>query len=74
MPLARPIDEDAPDVPDGSVAHKTAVMGYAIRYLYPFTVRKRSHVLVVSIRRGTRKALEDPEYLMRWLEERARRA
>lgn len=73
MPLARPVDEDAPDVPDGSVAHKTTVMRYTIRYLYPFRVGRRTHVLVVSIRRGTRKALEDPDYLMRWLEERARR-
>lgn len=62
-----------PDVPDGCVAHKTTVMGYTIRYLYPCKIGRRSHVLVVSIRRGTRKALEDPGYLMRWLEERARR-
>lgn len=73
MPLARPVDEDAPDVPDGSVAHRTTVTGYTIRSLYPFKVGRRSHLLVVSIRRGARKALEDPEYLLRWLEERARR-
>lgn len=73
MPRARPVDTDAPGVPDGSVAHKTTVMGYTIRYLYPFRVRGRPHVLVVSIRRGRRRALDDPEYLTRWLEERARR-
>ena len=47
--------------------------GYTIRYLYPFSVEGEWPVLVVSIRRGNRTALEDPVYLMRWLEERAKR-
>ncbi len=44
--------------------------GYTVRWVYPFVVGEPS-VLVVSIRRGSRKALEDPVYLLRWLEERA---
>lgn len=72
-PQSSPVDAEAPDIPDGSTAHKFTVSGYAIRYVYPFTFEGEACAGVVSIRRGNRKALEDPLYLMRWLEERAKR-
>lgn len=73
-PEGRPVDEEAPDIPDGATARKVTVSGYSVRYLYPLSVEGEPCVLVVSIRRGNRKALEDPAYLMRWIEERAKRA
>jgi len=54
-------------MPAGAVARKATVNGYTIRWVYPFVVEGESSVLVVSIRRGTRKALEDAAYLLRWL-------
>lgn len=45
--------------------------GYTIRYIYPFMLGGRARVLIVSIQRGVR-VLEKPEYLLRWLEERAK--
>ena len=71
-PEARAPEPDAPSLPAGAVARKATVSGYTIRWVYPFMVDGEPNVLVVSIRRGSRKALEDPEYLLRWLEERAR--
>lgn len=73
-PEAHAADLELPDLPGGAVARKSSVSGYTVRYLYPFVVRGKPHVLIVSIRRGNRKALEDQAYLLRWLEERARRA
>ncbi len=71
-PEAHAADLDVPDLPAGAVARRGTVSGYTIRYLYPFVLRGTRHVLIVSIRRGNRKALEDQAYLLRWLEERAR--
>ena len=72
-PEGSPVEEEAPDLPGGAAARTVSVSGYTIRYLYPFSVEGEPRVLVVSIRRGNRTALEDPVYLMRWLEERAKR-
>ena len=66
-------DHDAPDVPHGATARMTTVSGYMIRYIYPFHVDDRAYSLVVSIRRGIRAALDKPEYVLRWMEERAKR-
>lgn len=71
-PETRAPERDVPGLPAGAVARKATVSGYTIRWLYPFEVEGEPSVLVVSIRRGSRKALEDPAYLLRWLEERAR--
>ena len=73
-PEADAADLELPELPGGAVARKSTVSGYTVRYLYPFVVQAKRHVLVVSIRRGNRKALEDQAYLLRWLEERARPA
>ncbi len=71
-PEAHAADLEVADLPGGAVARKSVVSGYIVRYLYPFVVQGKRHVLIVSIRRGNRKALEDQAYLLRWLEERAR--
>lgn len=71
-PEAQPIDPDIPVLSADAVARRTTVSGYTIRYLYPVVLEGQPSVLVVSIRRGNREALNDPEYLLRWLEERAR--
>lgn len=72
-PHGRAPETDVPGLPANAVAHRTTVSGYTIRYAYPFMVEGEASVLVVSIRRGNRKALNDPQYLLRWLEERNRR-
>ena len=72
-PETRAPELDVPGLPEGPVARKATVSGYTIRWVYPFVIDKEPSVLVVSIRRGSRKALNDPAYLLRWLEERARR-
>ena len=71
-PTTRAPEPHVPGLPAGAVARKATVSGHTIRWVYPFIVDGEPNVLVVSIRRGSRKALEDPEYLLRWLEERAR--
>jgi plasmid stabilization system protein ParE len=71
-PETRAPEPDVPGLPAGSVARKATVSGYTIRWVYPFMVDGEPNALVVSIRRGSRKALEDPAYLLHWLEERAR--
>ena len=71
-PETRAPEPDVPGLPAGAVARRATVSGYTIRWVYPFVVDGEPNVLVVSIRRGRRKALEDPAYLLRWLEERAR--
>lgn len=70
-PETRAQESDVPGLPLGAAARRATVSGYTIRWVYPFVVDGEPNVLVVSIRRGTRKALEDPAYLLRWLEERA---
>lgn len=72
-PETRAPEPDVPGLPAGAVARRATVSGYTIRCVYPFVVDSEPNALVVSIRRGSRKALEDPAYLLRWLEERARR-
>lgn len=72
-PEVRAAEPDVPGLLAGAVARRTTVSGYTIRYTYPFMVEGEAGVLVVSIRRGNRAALNDPEYLLRWLEERTRR-
>lgn len=67
------VDDDAPEVPRGSVALKTTASGYTIRYVFPFQVEGEACALIVSIRRGSRAALDDPGYVLRWMEERAKR-
>ena len=71
-PETRAPEADVPGLPDGAVARKATVSGYTIRWVYPFVVDAEPSVLAVSIRRGSRRALNDPAYLLRWLEERAR--
>ena len=71
-PETRAPEPDVPGLPLGTAASRSTVSGYTIRWVYPFLVDGEPNVLVVSIRRGTRKALEDPAYLLLWLEERAR--
>jgi plasmid stabilization system protein ParE len=71
-PETRAPEPDLPGLPAGAIARRATVSGYTIRWVYPFVVDGEPSVLVVSIRRGSRKALEDPAYLLRWLEERAR--
>lgn len=65
-------DPSAPLVPPGASAFITVVKKIAIYYLYPLTRRGREIVYVLSIRRGARMPLEEPEYARRWLEELAR--
>jgi plasmid stabilization system protein ParE len=69
-PEARAVEHTVPGLPAGAVARRTTVSGYTIRYIYPFMVDRAASVLVVSIRRGNREALNDPDYVLRWLEER----
>jgi plasmid stabilization system protein ParE len=64
-------EPDVPGLPTGVVARKATVSGYTIRWVYPFVLDGEPNVLVVSIRRGSRRALDDPAYLLRWLEEHA---
>ena len=71
-PEIRAPEPEVPGLPAGAIARRATVSGYTIRWIYPFVVDGEPNVLVVSIRRGRRKALEDPAYLLRWLEERAR--
>jgi plasmid stabilization system protein ParE len=70
-PETRTREPDVPGLPAGLVARGATVSGYTIRWVYPFVVDGEPNVLVVSIRRGSRRALDDPAYLLRWLEERA---
>lgn len=70
-PQIRPEDPDAPSLPGDARARRVTVSGYTIRYIYPFMLGGRARVLIVSIQRGVR-VLEKPEYLLRWLEERAK--
>ncbi len=68
------VDEGARRVPGGAVARRTTVSGYTIRYVFPFPVEGGACALIVSIRRGHRAALDDPAYVLRWMEERAKRS
>jgi plasmid stabilization system protein ParE len=67
------LDPDAPPMPEGREARVAAVSGYTIRYVYPVAVpvavKGDGRVLIVSVRRGVRAALDQPAYVLRWLEE-----
>ena len=67
-------DPNAPLVPRETGAFTTTVKGISVYYLFPLRVRRRHVVYVISVRRGSRMPLEDPEYLRRWMEELARLA
>ena len=71
-PDAATVDPDISGLSAGAVAHRTTASGYTIRYVSPVAIEGEPTVLVVSIRRSDREALNDPAYLLRWLEERAR--
>lgn len=62
-------EPSAPLVPPGAAALITTVKKVAIYYVFPLRRRRHEIVYVVSIRRGTRMPLEQPEYARRWLEE-----
>lgn len=72
-PRLRPIDADAPGIPAGLTARRVTVSGFTIRFVHPLVLRGRPRVLIISIQRGVRM-LDKPEYLLRLLEERARRS
>ena len=67
-------DPNAPVVPPGAAAFVTTVKKISLHYLFPLLVRDRDVVYVITIRRGSRMPLEEPEYLLRWMEELARMA
>ena len=71
-PDAAAVDLDISGLSAGAVAHRMTVSGYTIRYVYPVAIDGEPTVLIVSTRRSNREALNDPAYLLRWLEERAR--
>ncbi len=62
-------DQNAPLVPAGAEAYITTVKGVSLYYLFPVRWKEREIVHVVTIRRGSRMPLEDPEYLTRWMAE-----
>lgn len=67
-------DPNAPLVPHGTQAFIVTVKSVSIDYLFPMRWKDREILYVVSIRRGSRMPLDDPEYLGRWMEELARLA
>lgn len=62
-------DPNTPLVPEGAAAFITTVKGISLCYLFPLRWRGRDIVYVVTLRRGARMPLDDPEYLRRWMEE-----
>ncbi len=72
-PQLRPVDTEAPGISAGLTARKVTVSGFTVRYVHPLVVRGRPRVLIISIQRGVRM-LDRPEYVLRLLEERARRS
>lgn len=62
-------DPNAPPVPTGATALLTTVKKVAIYYLFPLPHRGNEIIYVLSIRRGSRQPLEQPEYARRWIEE-----
>ena len=67
-------DPNAPLVPHGAEAFIVTVKGVSIYYLFPLRWKDREIVYVVTIRRGSRLPLDQPEYLARWMEEIAKLA
>lgn len=66
------VDPSAPQVPEGAEALLTTVKKIGLYYLFPFKRGDEDIVFIVSIRRGSRMPLDEPEYARRWLEELAR--
>lgn len=64
-------DPNVPLVPPGAAAFITTVKRIALYYLFPLRVRDREVVYVITIRRGSRLPLDEPEYLRRWMEQLA---
>lgn len=69
FPRAGRADQNAPLVPAGAQGYITTVKGVSLYYLFPLRWKRREIVYVVTIRRGSRMPLEDPEYLTRWMAE-----
>ena len=67
-------DANAPLVPPDAEAFIATVKNVSIYYLCPLRWKDREIVYVVSIRRGSRMPLEDPQYLARWMQELAKLA
>ncbi len=65
-------DPNAPPLRAGSSPRITIVKKISMYYLFPLTRHGRQIVYVLSIRRGSRMPLEEPEYARRWLEELAK--
>lgn len=74
FPMTGRADQNAPLVPAGAGAYITTVKGVSLYYLFPLRWKEREIVYVVTIRRGSRMPLEDPEYLTRWMAELAKLA
>lgn len=72
FPKAGHVDPNAPPAPPGAEARITAVKKVAVHYLFPMKWRGSDVVYVVSIRRGSRQPLREPDYVRRWLAEVAR--
>jgi len=69
FPRTGHVDRNAPLVPASAEAYITTVKGASLYYLFPLRWKEREIVYVVTIRRGSRMPLEDPEYLTRWMAE-----
>lgn len=67
-------DPITPSVPPGALALITTVKKVTIYYLFPMTRQGQEIVYVLSIRRGLRMPLEDPEYARLWNAELAKLA
>jgi len=65
-------DPNAPLIPPGAAAYITTVKKVSLYYLFPLRRQGREIVYVVTIRRGSRMPLEEPDYLRRWMEELAK--
>jgi plasmid stabilization system protein ParE len=69
FPQTGRLDRNAPLVPRGAAARITTAKGVSIYYLFPMRRNGGEIVYVVAMRRGSRLPLEDPQYLVRWMEE-----
>ena len=74
FPRTGHVDANAPLVPLGADAFIVTVKGVSLYFLFPLRWKDREIVYVVSIRRGSRMPLEDPQYLARWMQELAKLA
>ena len=67
-------DPNAPLVPPGADAYIVTIKNVSLHCLFPLRWKDREIVYVVTIRRGSRMPLEEPEYLDRWMAELAKLA